>query len=80
MHHTARQRLEPFKEILGGNVVCKIDSFLVMGKDERELEKFVMGTTYAIQRKPWRWEVDLWKSFVNVDLKFLEGLREDLLR
>jgi hypothetical protein len=79
MHHTARQRTQPFAGLFGGKVVVKRNAFLVMGKDEDELKRLAMATTYAIQRKPWRWEVDLWKSFVNVDLGFLEGLQGEWL-
>jgi hypothetical protein len=79
MHHTARQRTQPFAKLFRDKVVVKRNAFLVMGKDEEELRRLAMATTYAIQRKPWRWEVDLWKSFVNVDLEFLEGLREEWL-
>lgn len=79
MHHIARQRIQPFEKLFGDKVVVKRNAFLVMGKDEEELKKLAMATTYAIQRKPWRWEVDLWKSFVNVDLGFLEGLKSEWL-
>jgi hypothetical protein len=30
--------------------------------------------TWAVQTRPWRLEIDLWRSFVNVDVEFLEGL------
>jgi hypothetical protein len=74
IHHSAQQRIAPFKKFLGSKVVLKRDKFLVMGTDEKELFTLAAATTFAIQTKPWRWEVDLWKSFVNVDLEFLEGL------
>jgi hypothetical protein len=47
---------------------------LVMGEDVQELRRLSEGVTWAIQTKPWRLEVDLWRSFVNVDLQFLEDL------
>ncbi|KAK3990144.1 hypothetical protein QBC44DRAFT_72016 [Cladorrhinum sp. PSN332] len=50
------------------------DLILVMGEDERDLLKWVTAVTFAMQTKPWLREVDLWKSFINVDLEFLEGL------
>ena len=50
--------------------------FLVMGEDGADLLKFATATTFAIQTAPWRLEVDLWRSFVNVDLGFLGGLME----
>jgi hypothetical protein len=45
-----------------------------MGTDEKNLFRLATATTFAILTRPWRWEVDLWKSFLNVDFRFLEGL------
>jgi hypothetical protein len=45
-----------------------------MGDDEADLLKWCTVVTFALQTKPWLREVDLWKSFINVDLEFLEGL------
>lgn len=64
--------------------VCELDErvhhrgdlVLVMGTDERDLLKWTTAVTFALQTKPWLREVDLWKSFVNVDIEFLEGLHE----
>lgn len=67
-------RLEPYKHILGAHVFVAKDLVLVMGKDEQHLRQLSEGVTWAIQTRPWRLEVDLWRSFVNVDGKFLEGL------
>lgn len=50
-----------------------------MGTDEEDLKKLATATAFAIQRRPWRWEVDLWKSFVNVDFGFLDGLQDEWL-
>ena len=74
MHHAARLRILDFMEQLAGRVVVKRNAYLVMGTDEQDLLKLAAATAFAIQRRPWRWEVDLWKSFVNVDYQFLEGL------
>lgn len=74
VNHQARMRIEPFKRKLGDRVFVKRDLFLVMGTDERDLLKVAAAATYAIQTDPWRLEVDVWRSFVNVDLRFLEGL------
>ncbi len=79
MHHTARQRILPFATLFGDRVVVKRDRYLVMGTDEEDLMKLAMATTWAIQRRPWRWEVDLWKSFVNIDWAFFEGLKDEWL-
>jgi hypothetical protein len=50
------------------------DLILVMGTDERNLRQLTEGVTWAVQTKPWRLEVDFWRSFVNVEEEFLEGL------
>ena len=55
-------------------VIVKKDMILVMGKDEEDLRKYATGVAYAVITKPWRLELDLWKSFVNIDLAFLEEL------
>ncbi|KAK3716958.1 hypothetical protein LTR37_006013 [Vermiconidia calcicola] len=67
-------RVERFKKQFRKQVVVKRDMLLVMGKDEEDLKRLVLGVTFAVQTSPWRTEVDLWKSFVNVNLDFLEGL------
>ncbi|KAK3303234.1 uncharacterized protein B0T15DRAFT_495799 [Chaetomium strumarium] len=59
---------------LDERVVHRADLVLVMGEDERDLLKWCTAVTFALQTKPWLREVDLWKSFVNVDLEFPEGL------
>lgn len=61
---------------LRANVVFRGDAILVMGADEEELFRLSTIVTFAMQTKPWLREVDLWKSFVNVGLEFLEGLDE----
>lgn len=51
------------------------DSLLVMAKNEDELLKLASAATYAVQTfDTWRLEIDLWRSFINVDLAFLEEL------
>ena len=79
IHHAARLRFLPFERLLKGKVVVMRDLFLVMGEDEEDLRKYAVATTFAIQTDPWRLEVDLWRSFVNVDIGFLEGLRGEWL-
>lgn len=59
---------------LGGRVVHRGDVVLVMGVDELDLLRHAVAVTFAVQTKPWFREFDLWKSFVNVNLAFLEGL------
>lgn len=77
MHYSASQRISPYKKFMGNQVVCKRDAYLVMGKDEKDLFRMASATTWAIQRAPWRWEVDIWKSWVNVDIEFLERLDDE---
>jgi hypothetical protein len=76
VHISASKRIMPFKKQFGNKVVAKRDKFLVMGEDEADLLRLVTGVTYAIQMRPWRLEVDLWMSFINVNLGFLENLNE----
>lgn len=47
---------------------------LVMAESEEELLRLSTIATFAMQTKPWLMEVDLWRSFVNVELGFLQGL------
>ncbi|RFN52082.1 mfs allantoate protein [Fusarium flagelliforme] len=68
-----------FKFKFGDKVMNRGDLILVMGEDEEDLFKFCTAVTFALQTKPWLREVDLWKSFINVDMEFLEGLDEHWL-
>ena len=63
-----------FKKLFKDKMEVKRDMVLVMGEDETDLERLVAAATFALQTNPWRLEVDFWKSFVNVDLPFLENL------
>lgn len=74
MHVNCKNRIEPYKKQFKDRVVAKRDKYLIMGRDEKELAKIVTAVTFAVQMRPWRQEVDLWRSFVNVDLGFLERL------
>ncbi|KAI8668515.1 hypothetical protein NCS55_00877700 [Fusarium keratoplasticum] len=73
-HHTTERRLQLLQKQFKGHVMNRADLILVMGKDADELLKFCTAVTFAIQTKPWLREIDLWKSFINVDLEFLQGL------
>lgn len=55
-------------------VTFRGDVILVSGKDEMDLFRACTTVTFAMQTKPWVREVDLWRSFVNVDLAFWESL------
>ena len=79
IHHASRLRITPFKHLFKDKVLVMRDLFLVMGEDEADLQKYAVATTFAIQTDPWRLEVDLWRSFVNVDIGFLEELQREWL-
>jgi hypothetical protein len=74
IHQQGRMRIKPYAKQFGDRVVVRRDAFLVMGKNEEDLLRLAVAATFAIVTRPWRLEVDLWKSFVNVDMKFLEDL------
>jgi hypothetical protein len=74
IHQQLSSRLEPYKRIFGQQVLVAKDLVLVMGTDERNLRQLTEGVTWAVQTKPWRLEVDFWRSFVNVEEEFLERL------
>ena len=77
MQKSLEIRVDPFKKQFGKQVIIKREMLLVMAKDEEELKRFAVAVTFAVQTNPWRLDVDLWKSFVNVDLAFLEALDEE---
>jgi hypothetical protein len=79
IHRMARERIEPFKRYFGKQISVKRDRYLIMGTDEKDLRRLATALVYAVQTRPWRLEIDLWKSFVNVDLAFVEALRDDWL-
>lgn len=67
-------RFKRFKGQLGKDVRVHRGHILVIGQDQRELEKMMLGTIFAMHTSPWRGEIDFWKSFIDVDLEFLESL------
>ncbi|KAH6692878.1 hypothetical protein BKA61DRAFT_637651 [Leptodontidium sp. MPI-SDFR-AT-0119] len=79
IHRAASLRLEPWMEFFKDRVVARRDKYLVMGKDEKDLERLTAAVAFVVQMRPWRLEVDLWKSWVNVDVGFLEGLDDKWL-
>ncbi|PVH81349.1 hypothetical protein DL98DRAFT_571218 [Cadophora sp. DSE1049] len=74
IHRAATLRVEPWKKFFGDRVVVRRDKFLVMGTDEKDLFRLASALTFAVQMRPWRLEVDLWRSWVNLDVEFLKGL------
>lgn len=79
VHYNCRRRLEPFMHVFDKKVVVKRDVFLIMGTGEEDLKKMATAVTYAVQTRPWRLEIDLWRSFVNVDYTFLNKMDDKWL-
>lgn len=80
VHQNMTARLEPLQHQLGSNshkIKVRKDVVLVMGTDEEDLLKLAAAATFTVQTQPWRMEIDFWKSFVNVDVEFLDGLQDD---
>ena len=74
VHRQLKQGISPYQRFLRDSVVIRRDSLLVMARDEDDLLKLSSAVTYAVQTfDTWRLEIDLWRSFVNVDLGFIEG-------
>lgn len=73
-HQTTGKRLDVLKDKFGDRVVHRADLILVMGVDEDDLLRYCTAVTFAMQTKPWLREIDLWKSFINVDVEFLLDL------
>ncbi len=59
---------------LADRIVHRGSLLFVMAHDEAELLSTCTALVFVVQTKPWLREVDLWKSFINVDLAFLESL------
>ena len=59
--------------LLGERVYVRRILHLVMGENEEYLLKYAIATTFMIQTELWRLEVDLWRSFVNVDMERIAG-------
>ena len=79
-HHNISERLRPLRTALkndGHKVQVRKDVVLVMGDDEDDLLKLTVAATFCVQTQPWRLEIDFWKSYVNVDLKFLDALKDE---
>jgi hypothetical protein len=76
IHYNMEQALGKFRKQLqfGKRVLPRRDIIFVMGCDEEELMRLTIGAVYAVHARPWIREIDLWKSFINVDEKFLKGL------
>ncbi|KAJ9616708.1 hypothetical protein H2200_000427 [Cladophialophora chaetospira] len=60
----------------GKKLKIRKDVVLVLAKDEEELMRLASAATFLVQTRPWRTEIDFWKSFVNVDVDFLCNLND----
>jgi hypothetical protein len=74
IHNCIEKRLKELPEEFVDRVVSRGDLVLVMGVDEEDLLRYCTAVTFVLQTKPWLREVDLWRSFINVDVKFLQEL------
>ncbi|CAG9978536.1 unnamed protein product [Clonostachys byssicola] len=74
IHTIVQTRLKFIHKQVGDQVAHRGDLILVMAEDSKQLFKYATAVTFALQTRPWIREVDLWKSFVNVELDVLEGL------
>ncbi|KAF9737169.1 hypothetical protein PMIN06_012378 [Paraphaeosphaeria minitans] len=80
VHHQLSLRLKPYRRMLvTEQVIVARDLILVMGRDRQECRRLSEGVTWAVTTRPWRLEIDFWRSFVGVELDFLEGLDEKWL-
>lgn len=72
--NTTGNRLKIVADTFGDRVVHRGDLVLVMGEDTEDLFRLSTAVTFVMQTKPWLREVDLWKSFINVDVDFVQEL------
>ncbi|KAF2136281.1 uncharacterized protein K452DRAFT_322524 [Aplosporella prunicola CBS 121167] len=57
-----------------GGVAFRKDVVLVMGADREECRALSVAVAWCIGTRPWRLEIDLWKSWVGVGVGVLEGM------
>lgn len=74
VHNMTGTRLKILHEQFKGRVIHRGDLVFVMGENADDLLKYCTAVTFAMETKPWFREVDLWKSFINVTLDFLQDL------
>lgn len=74
MNHAMDKRLEVVKSKLGEQIINGRDLVFVLGRNEEELFRNCLAVTLCIQTKPWTFELDPWKSFINVELELLKRL------
>ncbi|KAF2197150.1 hypothetical protein GQ43DRAFT_484368 [Delitschia confertaspora ATCC 74209] len=76
VHQQTSSRIKAARHAFKDQAIAATDVIFLMGKDEKDLRMLASAATFVVQTKPWRLEIDFWKSFVNVDLKFMEELHE----
>jgi len=77
VHEQLSLRIRPYRDKLPTNkVIVARDLLLVMGETRSECRRLSEGATWAVQTRPWRLEIDFWRSFVGVDAEFLADLDE----
>ena len=74
VHKSMTITLDEYEHIWRGQVVVARDLFLVMGQDANDCRRLSEGVTWVVQKQPSRFEIDFWRSFINVDADFLDGL------
>ena len=80
IHMQLKMRLARYRRVLTEERVrTRRDLVIVMGEDAQDCVRLATMVAFAIQTRPWRLEVDLWRSFVNVDMEFLDGLQDPWL-
>ena len=72
-------RFARFLKVFGARTEVKRDMVLVMGESTEDLRWWLTAAIFVVQTNPWRWEVDWWKSIVDVNLDFLKGLDKEWL-
>ncbi|KAF3051114.1 hypothetical protein E8E11_006285 [Didymella keratinophila] len=66
VHQQLSLRLQPYEYVWGAQVWVAKDLIVVMGKDAKECRRFSEAATWAVQTKPWRLEIDFWRSFILI--------------
>ncbi|KIW81428.1 hypothetical protein Z517_04453 [Fonsecaea pedrosoi CBS 271.37] len=78
VHFQMTNRFKPFMDKFdrGKKLQIRKDVVLVLGKNEDGLLKLASAATFIMQTRPWWMEFDFCKSFVRIDVEFLNGLNE----
>ncbi|KAL0258469.1 hypothetical protein SLS55_005962 [Diplodia seriata] len=75
MHKALSDRVDRYRQsFFGDGVVVRKDMLLVMAGSREQCKRLTTAAVWAVNTRPWRLEVDPWKSWFGVDLGFLERL------